>query len=224
MDKKYIKADQKIYHSKEYPSYLLLPVINLSDFMRKKEGSDKAVDNLEKYTGKYQLRPGFIITITREGKKLISQATGESPKELTHESGSRFIVSDINAPLTFKTNDKNEVTHFVTVLRGQKFHAVNLAFLKPAPQIKREPFEVNTEILKTYEGEYQLKTNIKFTVTADDKSLYAQSTGQPKFEIFPESETKFFYEVVDAQIDFKKKFIRRCFISFTLSEWDDYAG
>jgi hypothetical protein len=32
----------------------------------------------------------------------------------------------------------------------------------------------------------------------------AQATNQTKYEIFPESETKFFYKVVDAQIEFKK--------------------
>jgi hypothetical protein len=32
----------------------------------------------------------------------------------------------------------------------------------------------------------------------------AQATGQEKFEIFPESETKFFLKVVDAQIEFVK--------------------
>jgi hypothetical protein len=31
-----------------------------------------------------------------------------------------------------------------------------------------------------------------------------QLTGQPKFELFPESETKFFLKVVDAQITFVK--------------------
>jgi hypothetical protein len=32
--------------------------------------------------------------------------------------------------------------------------------------------------------------------------LFAQATGQEKFEIFAESETKFFLKVVDAQLEF----------------------
>ncbi len=31
-----------------------------------------------------------------------------------------------------------------------------------------------------------------------------QATNQPKFEVFPESETKFFLRVVDAQLTFVK--------------------
>ncbi|MGB3081352.1 MAG: serine hydrolase, partial [Saprospiraceae bacterium] len=34
--------------------------------------------------------------------------------------------------------------------------------------------------------------------------LFAQATGQDKFEIFPKSSTEFFYKVVDAQINFNK--------------------
>ena len=32
--------------------------------------------------------------------------------------------------------------------------------------------------------------------------LFAQATGQPRFEIFPASETRFFLRVVDAEIEF----------------------
>jgi hypothetical protein len=40
------------------------------------------------------------------------------------------------------------------------------------------------------------------TVTLEGDKLMAQATGQQKFQIFPESPTKFFYKVVDAQITF----------------------
>jgi Domain of unknown function (DUF3471) len=39
-------------------------------------------------------------------------------------------------------------------------------------------------------------------VTLEDNQLMAQATNQPKFAIFPESETKFFYKAVDAQVEF----------------------
>ena len=42
------------------------------------------------------------------------------------------------------------------------------------------------------------------SVAAGDLKLSAQATNQPKFPIFPESETKFFLKVVDAQIEFLK--------------------
>jgi Domain of unknown function (DUF3471) len=41
-------------------------------------------------------------------------------------------------------------------------------------------------------------------ITLEGSQLMTQATNQPKFPIFPESETKFFYKVVDAQLEFFK--------------------
>jgi hypothetical protein len=43
-----------------------------------------------------------------------------------------------------------------------------------------------------------------FTITVEDNKLMAQLTGQPKFQLFGESETEFFYKVVEARITFVK--------------------
>jgi hypothetical protein len=40
------------------------------------------------------------------------------------------------------------------------------------------------------------------TITREDDHLFAQATGQPKFQIFPESDRDYFLKVVDAQITF----------------------
>jgi D-alanyl-D-alanine-carboxypeptidase/D-alanyl-D-alanine-endopeptidase len=40
------------------------------------------------------------------------------------------------------------------------------------------------------------------TVTRDGERLFAQLSGQPKFEIYPSSPTRFFWKVVDAQVEF----------------------
>jgi D-alanyl-D-alanine-carboxypeptidase/D-alanyl-D-alanine-endopeptidase len=42
-----------------------------------------------------------------------------------------------------------------------------------------------------------------FTVTLEDGQLMAQATGQDKYPIYAESETEFFYKVVDAQLTFE---------------------
>ncbi len=42
------------------------------------------------------------------------------------------------------------------------------------------------------------------TVTKEGERLFAQLTGQPKFEIFPKSESEFFWKAVNAQITFVK--------------------
>jgi len=42
------------------------------------------------------------------------------------------------------------------------------------------------------------------TVTKEGDKVFAQLSGQPKFEIFPKSETEFFWKVVNAQVTFVK--------------------
>jgi CubicO group peptidase (beta-lactamase class C family) len=62
--------------------------------------------------------------------------------------------------------------------------------------------DVSEAILEKYVGEYQLAPTFFLTITRNGKKLFAQATGQSKFEIFAKSETDFYYTVVDAQITF----------------------
>jgi D-alanyl-D-alanine-carboxypeptidase/D-alanyl-D-alanine-endopeptidase len=41
------------------------------------------------------------------------------------------------------------------------------------------------------------------TITRDGTQLFVQATGQPRLEIFPESDRDYFLKVVDAQITFE---------------------
>ncbi len=73
---------------------------------------------------------------------------------------------------------------------------------KFAPPKERAEIKVDAKIFEAYVGEYQLAANFKLTVTKDEDKLFAQATDQPRFQVFAESETKYFYKVVDAQITF----------------------
>jgi len=63
--------------------------------------------------------------------------------------------------------------------------------------------EVDAKVLDGYAGDYQLAPNFILTVTRDGAHVMTQATGQGKVEIFPESATKFFAKVVDAEITFE---------------------
>ncbi|MDP5081599.1 MAG: serine hydrolase [Winogradskyella sp.] len=64
--------------------------------------------------------------------------------------------------------------------------------------------DLPSEILATYIGTYQLAPEFTLTITQNEKQLFAQATGQSKFEIFPSSENKFFLRVVEASITFSQ--------------------
>src|SRR5262245_9490260 len=68
----------------------------------------------------------------------------------------------------------------------------------------RVAVKIDPKILDAYVGQYELRPNFVLTMTREGDSLMTQATGQPKFELFPESETKFFLKDVDAQVTFVK--------------------
>jgi len=67
----------------------------------------------------------------------------------------------------------------------------------------RVAIKVDPKIFDAYVGQYQVSPNLVLTITREGDRLMAQPTGQPKFELHPESETKFFSEV-DALVTFVK--------------------
>lgn len=68
----------------------------------------------------------------------------------------------------------------------------------------REEATVAPEILETYVGRYELTPAFHIDITREADQLSLQATGQPRFPIFPTSETAFFLKVVDAQITFNR--------------------
>ncbi len=60
------------------------------------------------------------------------------------------------------------------------------------------------DLYDKYVGEYALAPQVIYTITKEENRIFAQLTGQDKFEIFPSSENEFFYKVVDAKITFVK--------------------
>jgi serine-type D-Ala-D-Ala carboxypeptidase/endopeptidase len=75
---------------------------------------------------------------------------------------------------------------------------------KLAAPADRIAVDVPTATLARYVGVYALDAapDFRLTVTQENGALFVEATGQQKFPVFPESETKVFYKVVDAQITF----------------------
>ena len=73
--------------------------------------------------------------------------------------------------------------------------------LQPVP---RKEVPVDAKIFDGYVGRYELAPGLILTVTKEEDKLMAQATGQQKAQLFPESESKYFYKVADVQISFVK--------------------
>ena len=68
--------------------------------------------------------------------------------------------------------------------------------------VERTEVKVDPAVLARYVGTYQLAPNFRVTFTLEGDQLMTQATNQPKFPVYPESQTKFFLEVVDAEAEF----------------------
>ncbi len=67
---------------------------------------------------------------------------------------------------------------------------------------ERKEVQVAAKTLEKYIGQYQLTPQLVLTVTLEEGKLLAQVATQPKLELFAESETVFFFKVVNAQVTF----------------------
>jgi D-alanyl-D-alanine-carboxypeptidase/D-alanyl-D-alanine-endopeptidase len=76
--------------------------------------------------------------------------------------------------------------------------------LTPPAAGGRAEVSVPAEVIASYVGVYALDTmpTFKLTVTLEGGQLHMQATGQQKFPVFAESQTKFFLKIVDAQVSF----------------------
>ncbi|HEY5073594.1 MAG TPA: serine hydrolase [Pyrinomonadaceae bacterium] len=69
---------------------------------------------------------------------------------------------------------------------------------------ERKAIKLEAKILDAYVGDYQLAPNFVITISREGDQFFAQATGQGKLELFAETETDFFFKVVDAQVTFVK--------------------
>lgn len=77
----------------------------------KEATKDVVVDQntLDTYVGEFELQPGFIIAITKEGSRLSATATGQSTLALIPLSETEFKVDGVEAKIQFVPNDGDKI-------------------------------------------------------------------------------------------------------------------
>ena len=153
---------------------------------------------LDQYVGIYANEKGKEVTITREGTQLSANLSGAGTRKLIPSEKDRFLVEDAFMYATFSRDGNGKIVSFVSDDRG-KLDTWNLTEKKIE---EKKTIAVDEVILEKYVGQYELQPGFIITFTREGNRLYTQATGQPKFEVFAESETKFFLKVVDAKVEF----------------------
>ncbi|MBV9233612.1 MAG: DUF3471 domain-containing protein, partial [Candidatus Eremiobacteraeota bacterium] len=91
---------------------------------------------------------------------------------------------------------------------GQTIPAVRLDAqgrpLVALEQLAPHSIQLDRATLEQYVGTYTVPALGAFTVTLHPDGLYVQLTGQPAVRVYASAKDHFFYEIVDAQIDFER--------------------
>jgi CubicO group peptidase (beta-lactamase class C family) len=159
------------------------------------------VEQLKPFVGRYSLAPEVNVDITLEGNQLQAQLTGQPKFPLFAESPTSFFLKAVEAEVRFDKDISGKVTQLTIHQGGRDTVAKRVSDTVPtAPE--RHEISLAPDKLKEYVGNYALAPGFTLTVTLEGDHLEAQATNQPKIPIFADAPDRFFYKVVEAQLDF----------------------
>jgi CubicO group peptidase (beta-lactamase class C family) len=173
--------------------------IYLGDAMSSRPSTESvtlSADALQAFVGRYDYGQA-ILTVTREGAQLFAQLGGQPRFEIFPRSADEFFWKVVDAQVTFVRDATGRVV---------KAHHHQGPASFDAPRLEDEgEIHLAPATLDAYVGRYDYgQGQVVLTVTREGSQLFAQLTGQPRFEIFPRSPTEFFWKVVNARITFVK--------------------
>jgi serine-type D-Ala-D-Ala carboxypeptidase/endopeptidase len=83
-------------------------------------------DLYDRYVGRYQLAPNFILTVTRDGNRLFAQATGQGKLEVFPEGDSDFFYKVVDAQLSFASGAAGHAASLTLHQNGRHMPASRL--------------------------------------------------------------------------------------------------
>ncbi|HRX77876.1 MAG TPA: serine hydrolase [Pirellulaceae bacterium] len=147
------------------------------------------------FVGRYDYG-GPILIVTNEDNRLFAQLTGQEKLEIFPSSETKFFWKIVDAQVEFLRDKDNNVIAAQHTQGGQSFKA---------PRIKdEETVKLPDEVLDSYLGTYDFGALGELVVTRQGDHLAAKLASQPAFEVFPTSETEFFFEFIQAELEFTK--------------------
>jgi len=139
-------------------------------------------------------------SILFDSGKLYSMRSGGSKNEIIPFEKDKFFFEDALATLTFDRDEEGEIMQVVL-----HSHFSPISWQKTEKELPTfEELTLPASHLEQYIGKYQLAPTFIIHIFKEEQQLYAQATGQDKFEIFPYEADKFFTKVVDARMIFNR--------------------
>jgi len=146
-------------------------------------------------TGNYYFGAGMTMTISRHGPHLFEKYTGYPEQEIFPKSELEFFWKGTDMGITFVKDSSGKAVKLI-------FH--NNGLDETVPREDLTETNVDPAVFNSLNGRYRYATDAMLVVTCEGSHLFVQLTGQPKYEIFPKSETEYFSKEVDIHITFIK--------------------
>jgi len=151
-------------------------------------------DVLKKLAGIYEVDPDTNMVTTLSGGTLTARLGTQTESTLLAEGSNRFFVTDVDRELEFEQDSSGAITALILHQDGSTARAKRLP--------ERAEVKLPDEVLLRHEGTYRLAPGVDVVITFEKGLLVAKPPSDPKQELYPESETKFFFKTFNAGVEF----------------------
>jgi hypothetical protein len=175
-------------------------------------------DMLERCVGYYANPLGEVLQFSREDRKLFMESAGPTRVPLDAESETDFFVNsarlefhfriegDVAASVVSRRMGTDTVLSRISPEAAANLHSAVVQRAAEQAQPRQLAAPVPHEILARYAGRYRIVRGLEMVFEVQEGRIFAQIfrvVGKsPRLEIFPESETKFFWTAMAAQASF----------------------
>lgn len=130
---------------------------------------------LEKYVGRYEIAPGFVLAINLENGQLFAQATGQSRFPLEARAPATFEAPAVPITMIFEQEGQQVAQAVLLQQNGQETNAGRLA-----------DFDPETVDIEKFTGTYvSEELGTSYTLQVEDGKLVARHQRHPVIELSP---------------------------------------
>lgn len=153
----------------------------------------------QSYVGVYENDEGILINIYLEDGKMYCEFPDGNKFHLKAYAKDKYYYHDFFSTLEFKKSADNKISYADATARFEESKRWKRT---DKPFTSRPEIVVPVTVLEKYVGDYQLSSDFIIKVLKEGNKLFAQGPGQPKQELFAESQTKFYLKTMPIQLEF----------------------
>lgn len=158
-------------------------------------------ERIPDYLGIYQINDRESRTVMVEDGRLYTQRPGGGRSEIVAYGEDAFFYPGSFTHLKFD-RDRHGRVIAMDMYPGGVDKAERAERISDSAEGERNVADVSPEVYDLWVGSYELAPEAMLVVRREGGRLIVQLTGQPEFEAFPLSTTRFFFKAIDAEIEF----------------------